>query len=918
MRGGLRRWKRGVDSRGVSNAVAYATEATCDAHFGSLQGVEAALGYGGGAAVTRFVATSDAVHVAALSVGALRRWISGEDPESGEPRGRQMHSPNADLMLDCTINFPKSYSIAAIVNPAIAAEFEALQDRLRDRIIATWQRDLNARRGAGGRVREAIARLEVVELQHRRSRALDPHVHRHLWLGIKVQGADGKWSNVDSRVAMKLHTVINAEGELAARTDPRWIAALAGHGYTLDSAGEISQLVGAVRPFSRRSNQIEANRLSLIADWREAHPDAEPGPDELHHIDERAWAIGRPNKPGRLDEDTWTKRVRDELAAVDPTLLCRRAPAPVLAVPVGGVDRARLASVALVDADDRSVSSSGRFSQWDLRAGAIRALAQSGIVADRAVVEELIDDITDRAVAQTIDLIPDDADKPAHIKALMAERTVMLKLRVAALFARLSSPGHVPTREAVRTLAYALHSRTDLTDGQLDAVAAVAGTDRLVTVTGPAGAGKTTILKIASRGLAAQQRRMVVVAPTKKAATVAEREIGATASSLHALLHDHGYRWRLDDTGAQTWSRLGPGDFDEHGQTYSGPRQFPLQDGDRIIVDEAGMVDLHCASALAELALRTGVGIAMVGDPHQAAPVGHAGAMALMQQHANRLVELTDVHRFTDPTYAALTLRLRTAATRDEALAVAAELDDGGHVFRVDSADRARRTMVNAWLAAQRTRTRMALVVGRNDEADALNDAIQQRRLETGELRQNRSVFGQDGQRLLEGDVIQTRRNDTQTGVQNRATWVISRIRTDALEVRSIGDSTDRRRIPLDYVADHVHLAYATTVHGIQGETTDDCIVGPDVDAAGLYVGLTRGRHNNHVIAIAATADMAREAIADTLARGVSESTVEESRAAARIDLQRAARRTVAGPAPTSDSDVRVVVDSRRGSGVRL
>jgi exodeoxyribonuclease V alpha subunit len=150
MRGGLRRWKRGVDSRGVSNAVAYATEASCDAHFGSLQGVEAALGYGGGAAVTRFVATRDAVHVDALSVGALRRWISGEDPASGEPRGRQMHSPNADLMLDGTINFPKSYSIAAIINPEIAAEFEALQDRLRDRVIATWQRELNARRGAGG------------------------------------------------------------------------------------------------------------------------------------------------------------------------------------------------------------------------------------------------------------------------------------------------------------------------------------------------------------------------------------------------------------------------------------------------------------------------------------------------------------------------------------------------------------------------------------------------------------------------------------------------------------------------------------------------------------------------------------------------------------------------------------------------
>lgn len=879
-----------MDSRGVSNAVAYATEATCDAHFGSLQGVEAALGYGGGAAVTRFVATSDTIHTDALSVGALRRWISGEDPASGEPRGRQMHSPNADLMLDGTINFPKSYSIAAIINPEIAAEFEALQDRLRDRIITTWQRHLNARRGAGGCIREGIARLEVVELQHRRSRALDPHVHRHLWLNIKVQGVDGKWSNVDSRVAMKLHTVINAEGELASRTDPQWLAALAAHGYTLDSAGEILQLVEAVRPFSRRSNQIEANRLSLIAAWRESHPDTEPGPEELHHIDERAWAIGRPDKPGRLDEDTWTERVRDELAAIDSTLQCPRPPASAQAVAVGGVDRARLAGVALVDADDRSVSSSGRFSPWDLRAGAIRALAQSGIVADRAVVEELIDDIAERALAQTIDLIPDDEGKPAHIKALMAERTVMLKLRVAALFARLSTPGCVPDRDTVVRLASALQSETKLTDGQLGAVTALVGTDSLVTVTGPAGAGKTTILTIASHGLAAQKRQMIVVAPTKKAATVAEREIGATASSLHALLHDHGYRWKHDETGVQLWTQLAPGDVDDDGGIYSGPRQFPLQDGDRIIVDEAGMVDLHSANALAELALQTGAGIAMVGDPHQAAPVGHAGAMALMHQHANRIVELTDIHRFTDPTYADLTLRLRNAATREEALAVAADLDADGHVVRVESADEARATMVDAWLNAQHARMRRALVVGSNDEADAVNEAIQQRRVEAGQLQPKRVAFGQDGQRLLEGDVVQTRRNDTHAGVQNRATWIISRIRPDRVELQNVSDSTDRRRIPLDYVADHVHLAYATTVHGIQGETTDECIVGPDVDAAGLYVGLTRGRQHNHAIVIAASADTAREAIAATLARGVPEATVEDSRAAARTDLQRAAR----------------------------
>ena len=56
-----------------------------------------------------------------------------------------------------------------------------------------------------------------------------------------------------------------------------------------------------------------------------------------------------------------------------------------------------------------------------------------------------------------------------------------------------------------------------------------------------------------------------------------------------------------------------------------------------------------------------------------------------------------------------------------------------------------------------------------------------------------------------------------------------------------------------DYALEHLQLAYASTVHGIQGETTDAAVVGPDVDAAGLYVGLTRGRHQNVAITVART-----------------------------------------------------------------
>ena len=314
MRGGLERWKRGIESQGVRQAMAYAFRGTCDSHLRLVAGVEALVAYGSGASptVTRFVVEDGAVTVDELDGTQLRRWVDGRDPAIGEMRGRVLLSPDADLILDGTINAPKSFSVAAVLDPELAAEFEELQDRLRTRIIQTWQRELNARRGSGGRIRESLCRVEVVELRHRRSRALDPHIHRHLWLNVKVQGRDGKWSNVDSRVAMKLHTLINAEGDLAARTDPVWVAALARHGYTRNADGEIAELVAAVKPLSRRSNQIEANRVRLLHQWRDSHPGQEPDHAVLQQVDRWAWASGRPGKPEDLDETEWEQVVRGD------------------------------------------------------------------------------------------------------------------------------------------------------------------------------------------------------------------------------------------------------------------------------------------------------------------------------------------------------------------------------------------------------------------------------------------------------------------------------------------------------------------------------------------------------------------------------------------------------------------------------
>lgn len=910
MRGGLVPWKRGLASQGVKQALDYAFSAGCDATV-RVDGIDGAAGYAADL-VERFVVEEGRIRTDLLNRDQLETWLGGGDPLTGLPRGREAVTPDSYLVLDGTINGPKSYSIAAMLDPDIAAAYAELQDRLRDRIVAMWQAELNARRGHAGKVREDLARIEVVELKHKRSRALDPHEHRHLWLNAKVQGMDGRWTTVDSRVAMKFHTVVNAEGELAMRTDPVWVAALAAKGYTLNADGEIAELAAVVRPMSRRSNQIESNRAVKLAEWYAQHPGQEPTADDLTAIDQWAWAHGRPNKPHGLDEGDWQAAVIDELTEIDPTVTAARAPADVRRVNLADLDRDLLAATAVATADKRASASGGRFSRFDLRAGALTAVAASGVVADRAVLSELVDDTVDRALdGLAVDLLAaDGAVSPQHVKNLMSSATLWLKQDTSDAYARLSAAGTVVDGAVVDAAQDAvLETGVRLDERQAEAAAALAGTDRLVVVTGPAGTGKTTMLKVVTKLLADQGRQCIAIAPTKKAANVVGREIGADSSSVHALLRDHGWIWETHLDGREVWRQLTLGER-WPGTTipYTGPKNYILRPGDRVVVDEAGMLDLNAARALAIVTEQTGADLAAIGDPHQVRPVGHSGALAIAQSHADKVVELATVQRFRlrnedgrtvrDDRYAELSLRMRDPRDETTARQVAQQIVDDGHTVHADGEHQVVQFMASTYLEHTTAGRTVSLVVSTNDEAQRINETIQRGRLERGDLSPDDGyATGQYEQPLYVGDVVQTRRNDTDSDVANRDLWTVAGVdRVGRVKLSSVARAGEIRIVDAEYVNYSVHLAYASTVHGIQGETTDVSITGPGVDAAGLYVGMTRGKWAN--IYVSMTEDLRGRVseLADTMRRGRIEVTIEDSRTAAREDLSRAALPLASAP----------------------
>ena len=84
---------------------------------------------------------------------------------------------------------------------------------------------------------------------------------------------------------------------------------------------------------------------------------------------------------------------------------------------------------------------------------------------------------------------------------------------------------------------------TGLDPLQADVARAVAGSERVVLVVGPAGAGKTTTLTAAGLDLHHQRRTVYGIAPTAKAARVLETETGIRSDTIAKLL----YEWDRSD-----------------------------------------------------------------------------------------------------------------------------------------------------------------------------------------------------------------------------------------------------------------------------------------------------------------------------------------------------------------------------------
>ena len=763
---------------------------------------------------------------------AYERWVGGYDVDTDQPKGRLRTDEHALRFVEVVVNGPKTWSLAAALHPAVAQAYDAAQERAAGEIIGWLAENATTRVGPRGRqVQVPVERLEAAVVRHYTSRAGDPHRHLHLQVNARVY-AQGRWRGLHSVGVVDSIEAVNGIGHAAVMCDPQLRRTLAAHGYSLDPAsGEVRELAQYAGEFSARAAQIARNVDRYEATWRTANPGTEPGPSIRRTWDRRAWSQARPDKvvpaDGHQLEQRWIEELH-ELGFTPPT-----TPVDLRPTTVGQINRDAVTRVAISRLGARRSS----WNAADIRGEVEKIVASADVVTAPSVRRELVEDLVARTVEACTPLLDRD-DVAGHVRALTSEHVLAVE---GDLVDRLATRATTAGEPAI---VGAVLARSRLDPAQQRTVAALAGTGQLVVVEGAAGAGKTTTLAAARDVLEMDYRRLVVATPTLKAAQVAGDELGTPAFSAAWLVHQHGFRWDADGT----WTRHAVDRFNLHDDARLSP-------GDLLLIDEAGMLDQTTAAALLIVADEANARVALLGDRHQLPAVGRGGVLdhATRWAHPDNQVTLDAVHRFTDPAYADLTLRMRTGVQAGE---VFDELHARGAIV-IHPTEVERLAAVTDLATAS---PRDLVIADTRDQVTALNVAIRDRRRRTtrGVNDEVQMMTTNGGHQIAVGDRVATRRNDRDLDVANRDQWTVTGVDDDgdlALDGRR-----GHRTVPAYYARRHVELAYATTAHGAQGETVDrsHLLLGESTGAASAYVAMTRGRHHNTAHLVADTTDDAR------------------------------------------------------------
>lgn len=167
-----------------------------------------------------------------------------------------------------------------------------------------------------------------------------------------------------------------------------------------------------------------------------------------------------------------------------------------------------------------------------------------------------------------------------------------------------------------------IESSFSFDDDQIEAIKAACDTsNRFVAVTGPAGTGKTRLIKVIYDKLTEAGYKVAITAPTGKAAKRVQESTGIEAQTNHRLL---GYGMPIEITGKDDVTGKEVTEMVPTGPRYNRNNPLPY---DVIIGDEYAMVNSTIHGELMA-ALRPGGRFIATGDKNQLPPIEEGRRLA--------------------------------------------------------------------------------------------------------------------------------------------------------------------------------------------------------------------------------------------------------------------------------------------------
>ncbi|WP_240619664.1 MobF family relaxase [Blastococcus sp. TF02-8] len=749
---------------------------------------------------------------------------------------------------DLTFSPVKSVSaLWALAPRAVAEQVEAAHAAaVADAMAWLEENACFTRLGTDGVRQVETTGLVAAVFAHRDSRAGDPDLHSHVAVSNKVQTPDGHWRALDGRVLHKAAVAASErydtrlEAHLVTRLGLRFAdrpGPQPGRRAVREIAGMDEGLQAA---WSSRRRDIDARRAVLAGDFQRDHGRPPTAVESIALAQQATLETRGPkHDPRSLAEQraTWRREATAVLGGTDRitrmlgrVLGARGSPRP-------GLTEAWVRSAAVRVLDTVS-EARATWQVWHVRAEAERVVRAAALAPDD--VDAAVTRVTEGVLSPALSVPLGESDpvvEPPELRrtdgasvytvagARLYTSQAVLDAEALLLTAAGRSDGRRTDPATVElTLLESTANGAELNPGQTQLVRELAGSGtRVQLALAPAGAGKTTALATLARAWTAGGGTVLGLAPSAVATAGLRDSLLAPCDTLAKLI------WCLDAGQAPDWvADIGPTTL--------------------VVVDEAGMAGTRELARAVEHVLRRGGSVRLVGDHQQLTSVAAGGVLAEIA--ANRgAVTLTQLVRFTDPAEAAATVAVRDGDT----LGLAFYLDSG-RVHVGDLAACAEQAYA-AWAADSARGMDALLLAATRDLVTQLNERARADRLAGTASSPGAEVELADGTRAGTGDPVITRANNRRLPI-TATEWVKN---GDRFTVRAVGrdgtldvihTGTGRRiTLPAGYVAEHVQLGYATTVHGAQGVTADVChtVLTGGESRQLLYVALSRGRAANHL-----------------------------------------------------------------------